>query len=200
MLNASKRFPSIRMLSIFLILISVFFLSGCGQSGTVTQPAPDKTTVALNGQSTQNKDISNPSSSEHPVKLQLYFPTPDAEGLVLVERTVNITDAAVIKTMFMELQNPPTGLDKPIPEGTKLLSAEVKDGVAVLNLSNEFKKNFNGGSAGEQMILYSIVDTLTTLPNVQSVQFLLEGQKQDAILGNTDTTKPLKRNQSLIRK
>ncbi|MHB1650962.1 MAG: GerMN domain-containing protein [Desulfitobacteriaceae bacterium] len=186
---------------VIFILISLLSFTGCGKAPAGTTTSTDKSAAPGDKQSSAASDTpSNNSSNEHLVKVTLYFPAPDADGLVGIDRTVNIPDGAVIKAMLNELQNPPSGLDKPLPEGTKLLSAEVKDGIATLNLSGEFRKNFKGGSAGEQMILFSIVDTLTTLPNVQSVQFLLEGQKQDAILGQIDTTKPLKRNATLIRK
>ena len=107
----------------------------------------------------------------------------------------------IIKAMFKELETPPSGLEKPLPKGTTLLSATVSaDGVANLDLSSEFQKNFGGGSASEQMTMYSIVNTLTTLPNVKSVQFLLNGKKEDGILESLETSKPLKRNESLIIK
>ena len=50
------------------------------------------------------------------------------------------------------------------------------------------------------MVLYSIVNTLTAQTNIQSVVFLLEGEKTVAILGELDTTTPIKRDESLILK
>ncbi|MCO5385636.1 MAG: GerMN domain-containing protein [Desulfosporosinus sp.] len=92
-------------------------------------------------------------------------------------------------------------MEKPLPSGTTLLEATVStDGIATINLSKEFQKNFGGGSSGEQMTMYSIVNTLTTLSNVHSVQFLLDGVKHDGILGHLDTRDPIKRNESLIIK
>lgn len=135
------------------------------------------------------------------MKLTLYFPNAEASGLIATERTVVVKDGAVIKTMFAELATPPKGLEKPLPQGTTLLGATVSaEGVATIDLSSDFKKNFGGGSAGEEMTMYSIVNTLTTLPNITSVQFLLDGKKLDGILGNLDTSTPLKRNESLIVK
>ncbi len=180
-----------------LSLSLVLSISGCGQAKTSVNP-PEKSNTT--DSSTQTPKDSNNTPTVHPVSLTLYFPTPDADGLAKVERSVNITDGAMIKAIFSELQNPPSGLDKVLPEGTQLLGATVKDGVATLNLSKEFRKNFNGGSTGEQMILFSIIDSLTSLSNVQSVQFLLEGKPQEAILGHLDTTEPLKRNEKIILK
>ena len=102
--------------------------------------------------------------------------------------------------MFEALSSPPSGFSQPLPSGTELKSAAVKDGVATIDLSSGFQKNFQGGSTAELMTIYSIVDTLTTLPDVQSVQFLLEGKKLDGILGSLDTSVPLKSDPGLISK
>ncbi|MDI6813248.1 MAG: GerMN domain-containing protein [Desulfitobacteriaceae bacterium] len=186
------------ILLVGITLSLVIILSGCGPAAPANNAAKTSTTVGE--PSSANPSAQTPGAVEHLVKLTLYFPTPDADGLAPVERSVNVPDEAVIKAIFKELQNPPSGLEKPLPEGTQLLGATVKDGVATLNLSKEFRKNFNGGSTGEQMILFSIIDSLTALANVQSVQFLLEGKTQEAILGHLDTTEPLKRNEKIILK
>lgn len=182
-----------------IVLSTVLIIAGCGKTTTSVNSSPTNSTPSTSGEAPATTPSgTGTSTTDHLVKLTLYFPTPDADGLASVERSINIPDQAVIKAIFQELQNPPTGLDKVIPQGTKLLDASVKDGVATLNLSKEFQKNFSGGSTGEQMILYSIIDSITTLPNVQAVQFLLEGKTEEAILGHLDTTKPLKRNEKII--
>jgi len=175
------------------------FLTGCNSAKTQAVKSSDNTTTPA--PATTPPAVSNlPDTTPHSIKLTLYFPNSNASGLIPTDRTVVVTDQEVIKAMFTELATPPTGMEKPLPKGTILNSASVKDGVATIDLSSEFKKNFGGGSAGEQMTIYSIVNTLTTLTNVQSVQFLLDGKKLDGILGELDTSTPLKRNDSLILK
>lgn len=194
----SKRTLNVFVFMIISLLLTGTFLTGCSTAKTQTVKSTESTPSP--GSTTPSPSGSSGTTTAHSVKLTLYFPAPDAMGLVPIERTVEVTDQEVIKAMFKELESPPSGLEKPLPEGTKLLSASVQDGVATINMSKEFRKNFGGGSAGEQMVIYSIVNTLTTLSNVHSVQFLLEGQKQDGILGNLATDTPVKRNESLIRK
>ncbi|AHF07830.1 GerMN domain-containing protein [Desulfitobacterium metallireducens] len=194
-----------RPLALILIVVLVMMLgvTGCGTSNLQTQatatPTPNETNAVANSSSANNTPTPN-STTAQATPVTLYFPTPDASGLVAVEKTVNVSNGEVIKAMFNEFNNPPTGLERVLPKGTELLDASIKDGVATLNLSKEFKSNFEGGGTGEQMILYSIVNSLTTLPNVQSVQFLLNGEKTIAILGEMDTSGPLKRDESLITK
>lgn len=213
--------PYSRRVTLILSVLVLFpvILSGCGNaktqanttSPTTEQTEPSETTPAeedsSNNTATQQgfKDNlpketpnNNSTTTSSSVKATIYFPTSDAVGLVPVERTLTLTNQDRIQVLFHELRNPPSGLVKPLPEGTRLLGAQVKDGVATLNLSQSFKDNFVGGATGEQMILHSIVNTLTSQSDIQSVQFLLEGQKTIAILGEIDTSTPIERNESLI--
>ena len=201
--------------TLFLSIVTMFlvgiFLTGCASANTTTVKSPtDPTTKAPEAATptpttpatpTPSTPVAPSDSAAKSVKLTLYFPNSDATGLIATDRTVVVKDQEVIKAMFTQLETPPSGLEKPLPKGTTLLKATVgADGVATIDLSTDFQKNFGGGSAGEQMTMYSIVNSLTTLPNVHSVQFLLNGKKQDGILGHLDTSAPLKRNESLISK
>lgn len=190
-----RRSFSTIILTIFCLLLAGAFLTGCNPTKTqADKPSDNAVTPAPPATET-------PESSPHSVKLTLYFPNSEATGLIPTNRTVEVKNQEVIKAIFIELATPPSGLEKPLPAGTTLLEATVSaNGIATINLSTEFQKNFGGGSAGEQMTMYSIVNTLTTLPNVHSVQFLLDGDKHDGILGHLDTRDPIKRNESLIIK
>lgn len=190
-----RRSFSIIFLTIFCLVFTGAFLTGCNTKTQAEKPPVSETTPPA------TPTAETPKPSPQSVELTLYFPNTEATGLIPTKRTIEIKDQEVINAVFIELANPPSGLEKPLPSGTKLLDATVNsDGIATINLSTEFKKNFGGGSAGEQMTMYSIVNTLTTLPNVQSVQFLLEGERHDGILGHLDTRDPIKRNESLIIK
>ena len=69
-----------------------------------------------------------------------------------------------------------------IPEGTRLLSAVVRDDVAYINVSEEFR--FNGfGVEGSIAQLAQVVFTATTFPTVSSVQILIEGQRLEYLGG-----------------
>lgn len=196
-----KRSFNALALNLLVLLIIGVFLTGCSKAQTVTTakdtPASSQNTTP--SQPAVAASASTPSeSTPQSIKLTLYFPNSDATGLVATDRTVTINNGEIIKAMFRELATPPSGLEKVLPQGTTLLGASVStDGVATINLSKEFQKNFKGGSAGEQMTIYGIVNSLTTLSNVHSVQFLLEGKKLDGILGNLATDTPLKPNSSL---
>ncbi|WP_459927802.1 GerMN domain-containing protein [Desulfosporosinus burensis] len=194
----NKRSLILLILSICLLLTGAFLI-GCNSTRTQTIKSPDNTTTTTPA---PTPPVVTPSeSTQQSLKLTLYYPNLQATGLIAANRTVEVTNREVIKAIFKELAVPPSGLEKPLPEGTILLNASIStDGIAAIDLSQEFQKNFGGGSAGEQMTLYSIVNTLTTLPNIHSVQFLIDGQKHPGILGHIDTSEPIKRNESFILK
>ncbi|MDI6827049.1 MAG: GerMN domain-containing protein [Armatimonadota bacterium] len=73
----------------------------------------------------------------------------------------------------------------PIPEGTKLLGVEVKDGLAIVNFSHEFRDNFEGGSTGEALLIGAILRTLGQFPEIRQVSILVEGKPIDS-LGHLD--------------
>lgn len=65
-----------------------------------------------------------------------------------------------------------------IPEGSRLLSASVKDKVATLNFSADFEFNPYGVD-GLLNQLMQVVYTACSFPSVNSVQFIIEGQKKE---------------------
>ncbi|NLD48704.1 MAG: GerMN domain-containing protein, partial [Clostridiaceae bacterium] len=125
------------------------------------------------------------TSGEKP--LTLYFSDQQAEYLVPEVRNVQLKDGEttdkVISAIIEELKKGPVTdeLGAVIPEGTRLLSAKVKDGICTLDFSKDFVDN-NMGSAGEMMTLYSIVNSMTELPEVNKVQFLIEGKTREVYL------------------
>ncbi len=131
-----------------------------------------------------------------------YFADKDAMYLVPETRTVDKKGGTLEAAVMEELLKGPQkeGSVPTIPEGTRVLSVTVENGVAYVDFSKEFQTKHPGGSAGEIMTIYSVVNTLTGLPGVEKVQFLLEGDKQESILGHMDTTVPIEPDSKLVEK
>ena len=128
------------------------------------------------------------------VKLVLYFPDADAMYLVAEERTVEVGEGDTYELLALRaIIDGPT-----VPEGTRLVSLEIAEGVAYVNFSREFQENHWGGSTGETMTIYSIVNTLTESPNVTAVKFLIEGEELDSLAGHYDCTEAFERNEAII--
>jgi len=104
-----------------------------------------------------------------------------AEGLVAVLREVPQTQAvarAAILELLSGLEGRETwdgaGLSSAIPAGTDLLGLSIEDGIATVDLSDEFESG--GGSASAMMRLAQVTYTLTQFPTVERVSFKINGR------------------------
>lgn len=119
-------------------------------------------------------------------KSTLFFVTIDQDGRVIrkeVMREIPVSDSPLSETLNTLFKGTNSAEAKKeyrslIPQGTRLLSATVTNGVATINLSEEFQFNQFGieGYLGQ---LSQIVFTATAFSTVKSVQFLIEGQKRE---------------------
>ena len=66
---------------------------------------------------------------------------------------------------------------KLIPENTKLNSAKIIDNILYIDFSEEFIKEQNLGKEQEELILKSIINTLTELTEVNKVAILINGEE-----------------------
>ncbi|MCG0275797.1 MAG: GerMN domain-containing protein [Thermosediminibacteraceae bacterium] len=147
-------------------------------------------------------DIEKINQDLDKVAVTLYFAGENAMYLEPEVREVQKGDKPIEQIVVEELIKGPTkpGLFRTIPEGTRLLSIEVKDGIAYVNFSKEFKENHWGGSTGEAMTINSVVNSLTELPGIEKVQFLIEGKKEETLAGHVMLDQPFSRNENIIKK
>lgn len=115
-------------------------------------------------------------------QLRLYF--ADGEGRYLVSEYHSLTldeDVAADRYVMEELLRGPNSgeLRSAIPAGTRLLSCQTDEGVCTVDLSEAFITGRPDTAAGERLALCSIADSLTALPQVDSVRILVEGQSVD---------------------
>ncbi len=118
--------------------------------------------------------------------LKLYFMSINSDGSVVrteVTRNMPKTSSPLYDSINALISGPSAeeeakGCRTLVSTGTKLLGASVTSGVATLNFSSEFEFNQYGieGTRGQ---LQQIVFTATAFPTVESVQFLVEGEKRD---------------------
>ncbi len=133
-----------------------------------------------------------------PQEVKLYFSDEQAQSLVV--RQTEIQDDNLYQSLIEQLIKGPKGdeLLPTIPVGTELLGIEVQDGLVKANFSQELRTKHWGGSAGEIMTVYSIVNTLSDLEEIDRVQILIEGEKIQTLAGHLDLSQPLKFNKNII--
>ncbi|MDD3819644.1 MAG: GerMN domain-containing protein [Actinomycetota bacterium] len=135
------------------------------------------------------------------LKINFYFSAlGEDKKLVSEERTINAGSPAIAaQNAIAELLKGPT---KPhhfpvIPAGTKLLGVEVSENIAKVDFSQEFLENSLDTSILDEYIIYSIVNTLTEIPDIEGVIFYIEGIRIN-VYGNVDLSIPAIRNKDFI--
>lgn len=131
-----------------------------------------------------------------PREINVYLSDDQAMFLVPVKRQVSDPSGAVQAVMAGPRADEP-GLSGIFPEPVRLLGVSVDGNVAAVDFSAELR-DFRSGSAGEIMLIYSVVNTLTEWPGIEAVRFLVAGEPIDT-LGHLDLTEPVRRNPDLIQ-
>ncbi|MGI6705221.1 MAG: GerMN domain-containing protein [Clostridia bacterium] len=140
-------------------------------------------------------------------RILIYFTDKEATGLIPVYRAVPKSDMRYARMIMEELIRGPYNREYPDarPVISQGISSKDISGIAVekdlvkLNLSRNFYEKSRGlGLAGESMLVFSIVNSLTELSNVKRVQFFIEGKTVETFSGHIDISAPLIRNPGII--
>lgn len=140
----------------------------------------------------ENKVVEKPVPKPEPKpaatsNIKLCFVVIDSDGSVnykTIVRTITKSDSPLTEAINNLCSGPSfantaeKNCTTLIPKGTKLLSASVKDGVAYLNFNDSFEFN-SEGIEGYLAQLKQVINTATEFSSVNSVQFLINGQKKE---------------------
>ena len=86
-----------------------------------------------------------------------------------------------------------------MPQGTSLLDINVKDdGLCIVDFSSELLGDASGEVITGELMVYSIVNTLTEFPTIDSVEFRIEGQPVERLGDNIPASAPLTADPTLI--
>ncbi|MGE4213468.1 MAG: GerMN domain-containing protein [Anaerotignaceae bacterium] len=125
--------------------------------------------------------------------LTLYFANEDATALVAEERRVEVNPNQPVEKYILDqliIGPKEAGHVATVPPETKIRNIKTADGICYVDLSEEFVTKHGGGSTGETFTVYSIVNSLAELKDIEKVQFLIEGEKQDEYKGHLEFGKP----------
>jgi len=186
---------------ILLTGVLIFLVSGCSSLADITSERTKKVQPVL-AQTSEKKDEGIKEVKDEQVDVQLYFGDSESAMLRKEKRSVSLREVLSdsSRTILLELMKGPTekNLFPVIPAGTKLLSVNKEGDTVTVNFSKEFKDNHKGGSAGETITIYSIVDSLTEIKDVEKVQFMIEGKIEKEFKGHYEFNKPFVRDERLI--
>ena len=132
-------------------------------------------------------------------KLRLYF--ADESGTKLIEAVrpkIYSSNISMEKLVVEELIHGPNNAEiyPTINPDTKISSVTVKDGICYVNLDENFL--VQPYHVSNEVTIYSIVNSLVELPNVNKVQFLINGNTNVMYRENISLTTVFERNLEIV--
>ncbi len=158
-------------------------------------PAASQTPKSSAASGTQKEQVKT-------LKIEVYYPNEDGTKLVGVSREIEVSSLKDKYTAAVEMQmRAPKEKDLVdiFPKSARLRSVTLKGETAVVDLDGSTVRTFVGGSTGEEMLVGSVVNTLTNFPEVKEVRFLVDGNPVETLAGHMDLTMPIKRMKGLIK-
>lgn len=138
--------------------------------------------------------------------VNLYFSDENGAMLVKEIRYIGMEDAKqgtdkLASVLVKELVKGPANaaLKATLPEGSALRSPVKLEGrTAIVDMTKEFVDNHPGGKEAEEITIFSIVNTLTELKDIENVKFQINGKTEKEYKGNFRLDNEFPRNEELI--
>jgi spore germination protein GerM len=178
-----------------LLAVSVWFVSSRLDRYLTTPAGGTSAAPAANRTAEESKKI-------HAL---LFYLSDDGMSLESSSQEVmyGATSAAQARRVLeAEFATPPSGKLSPIPRGTTVLNVYLTpQGQAFVDLGGAITTGATGGSLDEALTVYAIVNTVVVnLPDVSSVQILVNGKQVDSLAGHIDLRRPLSKSLDWVRK
>lgn len=172
------------LLTFFLCIATIMLLVGCNILDNLVKDDGSSTPLGqfLNKaieRDADNKDvpvITSPQQGESTVKL--FFADKSGEKLIEVNRTIPKTLSLAKETINQWLIGPAGGVSDSYPSvspQTTLRGINIKNGIAIVDLSKEFLEPF--GNISAETTLYGLVNTVSQFSTVQIVKIRVEGRE-----------------------
>jgi spore germination protein GerM len=72
----------------------------------------------------------------------------------------------------------------------RITGVRIEEATVYVDFSSD---NLHGGSLEEILLVEQVVTTLTGLPGLEKVQFLVDGERRDTLMGHISADEPLGR-------
>ena len=139
--------------------------------------------------------------------VKLYFSLAQGEYLVPQQRKILLPESdneenKEMKVVLEELIKGPKNKDlfSTIPPETRIRALYIRDEIIYVDFSSSLKEKHPGGTTGELLTVYSIIDTLLdNFPSYSRVQIIVQGEPQTTLDGHIDIRYPLPRNSEIIK-
>lgn len=181
------------MKKIYLIVVSAVYIitafSGCG-------PAQPRSRTAASVSSSAALSEQRPPASRDS-RMTVYIPTETALYVKPITVTVPAGEKNPKNALTAMLQLDRQQKHPILPEALLIQSVDVEKGTAYVNFSKELH-GLQGGNTAESLFIPMTVNTLTEFPDIQSVQFSIQGRPIKKLSGYRDMTAHFQREKDMI--
>lgn len=123
-------------------------------------------------------------------KVFLYFVDRQIMKLIPIEHYISpgstLKCAQQVINELIEGRDYNDNIRRIIPNNKKVLEVEVEKGVATVNISTEYLKDIKDGRFIEELFVYQIVNSLSSVYGINRVKFLIDGKVQKNLFGSLD--------------
>ncbi|MGH9450318.1 MAG: GerMN domain-containing protein [Terriglobia bacterium] len=182
-----------RTLILAVIVVPVLIISGFYLRSLVRRSFFENRSRPEGEMSTQLQQQALQSESTNTQTVTLYFPNYDTGALVGEARQIALassTEDQIRQIVLALVAGSQQRQARALPPATVLRAAFLsQDGTAYLDFSTDVRNDFPVGIESETLALRSVVDSLAaTIPRIQRVKFLVQGQEVDTLDGHADLT------------
>ena len=197
---------TLKLIAAIMALLIALMLCSCGS---------DKTTGVSNVTEEDLQPVSSIVINEEEaavlnekVPVYLYFGDEQQTKLIKELRYIDIKEAkkganALASAIVKELIAGPKakGLQTVIPTGVTLRApVKIEGRIATVDLTKEFIDNHPGGKTMEELTVYSIVDSLTEMKEIERVKIIVNGKETKNFKGNLTLNNDFPRNEAIVNK
>lgn len=186
-----------------LLILPILVLGGCSWLDQLQawKNGDNQEEIPESNDNTINEPLEQPSidGAKGTRDIVLFFATSDGQGLKKEIRTIPKNEG-VARDVINELIKGPADstLFPTIPASTVLEDINIKDGVCIVDFSSSFLTDSAEGAIDGELMLYSLVDSLTQFPTISEVRILVNGEVQQTMIGGIDLSQNLTRNEECI--
>ncbi len=193
-------------------VVAVFLLGGASVLGWYVGQTPikpdhdeisstkNKDTAKSDQESSNEEDSDSDQPEAGPASVTLYFSDSQAEYLLSETRDIS-TSHQIARTVVEELISGPVEGNHyaAIPEQMLVTDFFIENGQATVDFGQAMNALYPRGRAAEMMFVYSIVNTLTELSNIDSVRFLAGGEVPNINGSSYDFSRSFERYEDIIK-
>lgn len=147
-----------------------------------------------------NKDTLIPSPATTTYVLNVYFANKEGK-LVKEVHSIRGSDSSKEEKLIIEelIQGPKSDqLFATVPKNMKVNTADTLNGVCQVDLSFDPKAKFFDKEGAKERMIYSIVNSLTELPQVKKVIISIDGQEEVSFTSDIELPKTFERSEAYI--